>query len=128
MLVLLNDILDLSKVEAGKLELESIPFALRDTLGDTLQTLAVRAGEKGLELTYRIAPEVPDDLIGDPIRLRQIVVNLVGNAIKFTDRGGVDIDVDLIEMREEDTKLRFEVRDTGYRYSITSTETDIQRV
>ena len=113
LLVLLNDILDLSKVEAGKLELESIPFALRDTLGDTLQTLAVRASEKALELTYRIAPEVPDDLIGDPIRLRQVVVNLVGNAIKFTDRGGVDIDVDLIEMREEDAKLRFEVRDTG---------------
>ncbi len=113
LLVLLNDILDLSKVEAGKLELESIPFALRDTLGDTLQTLAVRASEKGLELTYRIAPEVPDDLIGDPIRLRQVVVNLVGNAIKFTDRGGVDIDVGLIEVREEDAKLRFEVRDTG---------------
>ena len=113
LLVLLNDILDLSKVEAGKLELESIPFALRDTLGDTLQTLAVRASEKALELTYRIAPEVPDDLMGDPIRLRQVVVNLVGNAIKFTDRGGVDIDVDLIEMREEDAKLRFEVRDTG---------------
>ena len=113
LLVLLNDILDLSKVEAGKLELESIPFALRDTLGDTLQTLAVRASEKGLELTYRIAPEVPDDLIGDPIRLRQVVVNLVGNAIKFTERGNVDIDVDLIEMREEDAKMRFEVRDTG---------------
>lgn len=113
LLVLLNDILDLSKVEAGKLELESIPFALRDTLGDTLQTLAVRASEKALELTYRIAPEVPDDLIGDPIRLRQVVVNLVGNAIKFTDRGGVDIDVDLIEVREEDAKLRLEVRDTG---------------
>ena len=113
LLVMLNDILDLSKVEAGKLELESIPFALRDTLGDTLQTLAVRASEKALELTYRIAPEVPDDLMGDPIRLRQVVVNLVGNAIKFTDRGGVDIDVDLIEMREEDAKLRFEVRDTG---------------
>ena len=113
LLVLLNDILDLSKVEAGKLELETIPFALRDTLGDTLQTLAVRASEKALELTYRIAPEVPDDLIGDPIRLRQVVVNLVGNAIKFTDRGGVDIDVDLIEVREEDAKLRFEVRDTG---------------
>ena len=113
LLVLLNDILDLSKVEAGKLELESISFALRDTLGDTLQTLAVRASEKGLELTYRISPEVPDDLIGDSIRLRQVVVNLAGNAIKFTERGGVDIDVDLIEMREEDTRLRFEVRDTG---------------
>ena len=113
LLVLLNDILDLSKVEAGKLELESIPFALRDTLGDTLQTLAVRASEKGLELTYRISPEVPDSLIGDPIRLRQVVVNLVGNAIKFTETGGVDIDVDLIAMREDETQLRFEVRDTG---------------
>ena len=113
LLVLLNDILDLSKVEAGKLELERIPFALRDTLGDTLQTLAVRASEKGLELTYRISPEVPDSLIGDSIRLRQVVVNLVGNAIKFTETGSVDIDVDLIAMREDETQLRFEVRDTG---------------
>ena len=113
LLVLLNDILDLSKVEAGKLALESIPFALRDTLGDTLQTLAVRANEKGLELTYRISPEVPDSLIGDPIRLRQVVVNLVGNAIKFTETGSVDIDVDLIALREGETRLRFEVRDTG---------------
>ena len=126
--MLLNDILDLSKVEAGKLELESIPFALRDTLGDTLQTLAVRASEKGLELTYRIAPEVPDDLIGDSIRLRQVVVNLAGNAIKFTERGGVDIDVDLIEMREEDTRLRFEVRDTGIGIPLQVQQTGIQRV
>ena len=113
LLVLLNDILDLSKVEAGKLELESIPFALRDTLGDTLQTLAVRASEKALELTYRIAPEVPDDLIGDPIRLRQSSSIWWAMPSSLQIMGVCDIDVDLIEMREEDAKLRFEVRDTG---------------
>ena len=113
LLVLLNDILDLSKVEAGKLELESIPFALRDTLAETLQTLGVRASEKGLELTYRIAPEVPDALVGDPIRLRQVMVNLVGNAIKFTDSGGVDVEVARIAQTASETRLRFVVKDTG---------------
>ncbi|MBA4158892.1 MAG: PAS domain S-box protein, partial [Gemmatimonadetes bacterium] len=89
LLRLLNDILDFSKIEAGKLELESIPFSLRESLGDTMQALAVRAAEKDLELLYHIPAEMPDRLIGDPGRLRQIVVNLAGNAIKFTERGEV---------------------------------------
>ena len=87
LLRLLNDILDFSKIEAGKLELESIRFGLRDVLGDTIQGLGERAAKKGLELVARIAPDVPDALVGDPGRLRQILVNLIGNAIKFTPRG-----------------------------------------
>ncbi len=93
LLTVINDILDFSKIEAGKLDLDQTDFSLRAILGDTLKTLAQRAHKKGLELACRIAPEVPDALIGDPSRLRQIVVNLVGNAIKFTERGEVVIRV-----------------------------------
>jgi signal transduction histidine kinase/CheY-like chemotaxis protein len=110
---LINDILDFSKIEAGRLELEEIPFMLRDTLGDTLQTLAKRAADKGLELACHISPEVPDHLVGDPMRLRQIIVNLVGNAIKFTETGEVVVDVALEGQKEKGTQLLFRVRDTG---------------
>ncbi|OHV77939.1 response regulator [Ensifer sp. LCM 4579] len=110
---LINDILDFSKVEAGRLELETIPFMLRDTLGDTLQTLAKRAADKGLELACHIPPEVPDQLVGDPTRLRQIIVNLVGNAIKFTETGEVVVDVTLEGQTENGARLEFRVRDTG---------------
>src|SRR5207249_964110 len=95
LLRLLNDILDFSKIEAGRLELESIPFELREALGDTVQALGIRAGQKGIELAYHIPPEVPDTLIGDPGRLWQIIVNLVGNAIKFTERGEIVVRVAL---------------------------------
>ena len=90
LLQVINDILDFSKIEAGKLELDPLPFALRDSLGATVKALGLRANEKGLELICHIAPEVPDVLVGDVLRLRQIVTNLVGNAIKFTRarRGG----------------------------------------
>ncbi|WP_234828142.1 hybrid sensor histidine kinase/response regulator [Sinorhizobium fredii] len=110
---LINDILDFSKIEAGRLELEAIPFVLRDTLGDTLQTLAKRAADKGLELACHIPPEVPDHLVGDPTRLRQIIVNLVGNAIKFTENGEVVVDVTLEGQKDDGTRLQFQVRDTG---------------
>ena len=86
---MINDILDFSKIEAGKLDLDAIDFDLRDTLGDTMKTLALRAHKKGLELADHVAPDVPDALVGDPRRLRQVIVNLVGNAIKFTERGEV---------------------------------------
>lgn len=113
LLGLINDILDLSKIEAGRLDLEEIPFALRDILGDTLQTLALRANEKGLELTFHIPPDVPDGLVGDPLRLRQVMVNLVGNAIKFTDEGEVSVDLKLESGGDDRVRVLFEVRDTG---------------
>ncbi len=113
LLTLLNDILDFSKIEAGKLELDPYPFTLRDSLGDTLQTLAVRASEKNLELAYHIPPDLPDTLVGDLGRVRQIIVNLVGNALKFTEKGEIVVSV-AEDSRDEDTVLlRFSVRDTG---------------
>ncbi|MEE8292438.1 MAG: response regulator, partial [Candidatus Tectomicrobia bacterium] len=113
LLLLINDILDFSKIEAGKLDLEAIPFHLRDTLGDTLQTLALRAADKGLELAYHIPSEVPDTLIGDPGRLRQIIVNLVGNAIKFTEAGEVVVNVRRESRHDATLCIAFAVRDTG---------------
>jgi signal transduction histidine kinase/CheY-like chemotaxis protein/HPt (histidine-containing phosphotransfer) domain-containing protein len=113
LLRLLNDILDFSKIEAGKLELESIDFNLRDALADTLQALAARASQKDLELAYHIPADVPDALVGDPGRLRQIVVNLAGNAIKFTDSGEVVVDVAVDGRTEAGVCLHVSVRDTG---------------
>jgi PAS domain S-box-containing protein len=113
LLALLNDILDFSKIEAGRFELESIDFNLRETLGRTLDTLALRAGEKGLELACHVLPDVPDRLVGDPNRLRQIVVNLVGNAIKFTERGEVVARVDVESASDDEARLHFSVIDTG---------------
>ncbi len=113
LLGLLNDILDFSKIEAGKLELESIRFALRDSIERTVQTLTFQAGEKGLEVCCRIDPEVPDSLIGDPGRLSQVLVNLAGNAIKFTEQGEVVINVEQNSRSDDQVSLRFSVRDTG---------------
>jgi two-component system sensor histidine kinase/response regulator len=93
LLTILNDILDFSKIEAGKLELEPLPFALRENVGTTLKTLALRAHQKGLELASHVHADVPDALVGDPGRFRQIVINLVGNAIKFTEQGEVIVEV-----------------------------------
>ena len=113
LLELLNDILDFSKIEAGRLELERIDFDLRDLLGDTMQALGVRAHERGLELALQIRPDVPDALTGDPHRLRQIIVNLVGNALKFTEHGEVALLVENLGPREREARLRFAVHDTG---------------
>jgi signal transduction histidine kinase/DNA-binding response OmpR family regulator len=113
LLELLNDILDFSKIEAGRLELEHTDFELRDLLGDTMQALSVRAHERGLELALQIRPDVADALTGDPHRLRQIVVNLVGNALKFTEHGEVTMLVECAERRADGIVLRFQVRDTG---------------
>jgi len=113
LLALINDILDFSKIEAGKLELEKEPFPLRDTLGSTLHTLAARAAEKGVELAAHITADVPDDLLGDAGRLRQIIVNLVGNAIKFTDEGEIVVKVTPTTGSDDSVKLQFTVRDTG---------------
>jgi signal transduction histidine kinase/CheY-like chemotaxis protein len=126
LLRLLNDILDFSKVEAGMLELEAVPLSLRDVLGDALHLLALRAAEKGLELACRVPADVPDALVGDPLRLRQVLINLVGNALKFTDRGEVLVTVTSDEWRVTSTEgvpadahhsslvtCHFSVKDTG---------------
>jgi PAS domain S-box-containing protein len=113
LLTVINDILDFSKIEAGKLDLEHVAFDLRETLDDTLATLALRAHKKGLELADHVAVDVPDALVGDPHRLRQVVVNLIGNAIKFTERGEVVLWVDVRAQTEHEVCLHFAVSDTG---------------
>jgi PAS domain S-box-containing protein len=113
LLQVINDILDFSKIEAGKLDLEPIEFNLRDSLDDTLATLALRAHKKGLELLDYVQSDVPDALVGDPGRLRQIVVNLVGNAIKFTERGEVVVRVEPESQSDSHVCLHFAVTDTG---------------
>ncbi len=110
----INDILDFSKIEAGKLALEEIPFQLREALGDLMKTMAFRAHGKGLELVCHIRPDVPAEVLGDPVRLRQIIVNLVGNAIKFTDSGEVVLRVESCKEEEDGfVHLQFSVIDTG---------------
>jgi signal transduction histidine kinase/CheY-like chemotaxis protein len=119
LLTLINDILDFSKIEAGKLEISPIAFCLRETLGNTIKTLSFRAREKGLVLAYHVLPDVPDALLGDSGRLRQIVVNLVGNAIKFTHSGKVTVSVRNASVlkkelaAEKESCLHFTVSDTG---------------
>jgi two-component system, sensor histidine kinase and response regulator len=113
LLTLLNDILDFSKIEAGKFDLDHSSFALRDNLGDTLNALALPAHQKGLELACVVGPEVPDALVGDAVRLRQVLVNLVGNAIKFTEAGEVVVRVEVRERRGDQVALHLAVRDTG---------------
>jgi two-component system, sensor histidine kinase and response regulator len=113
LLVVLNDILDFSKIEAGKLDLEPANFFLRQSIGETMKTLGLRAHQKGLELTWRVAADVPDGLIGDIGRLRQAIVNLVGNALKFTERGEVAVDVETEHVADSSVALHFRVRDTG---------------
>ena len=113
LLAVINDILDFSKIEAGKLEMESIEFSLRECLDDTMAALAVRADDKGLELVQDVAVDVTDSLMGDPGRLRQVVFNLVGNAIKFTDQGEVALRVNQRTQSGRTAELEFAVRDTG---------------
>ena len=113
LLSLINDILDFSKIEAGKLDFEAIEFELRDVLDDTIRTFGLQAEEKNLELACDIAPNVPDGFVGDPTRIRQIVVNLVGNALKFTAAGEVIVRVDAQEATGDEAVLHFAVRDTG---------------
>ena len=115
LLRIINDLLDFAKIEAGKLELNPADFSLRAAVGDTLRALAVRAHTKGLELIYHVQPEAPDALVGDAGRLRQVLVNLVGNALKFTDEGEVVVRVETAgdPAPEGQIGLRFTVRDTG---------------
>jgi len=113
LLSILNDILDLSKVEAGRLLIEQVPFLLRPTLESALKPLAVRAREQGLRFDWHVAPDLPDRLCGDPVRLRQIVVNLTGNALKFTERGEVAVQAQGRRLPSGEVELVVVVRDTG---------------
>ena len=113
LMTIINDILDVSKIEARRLTLERAPFRFRDTVEDSVKLLAPRAHQKGLDLSCRIAPDVPEALVGDAGRLRQVLLNLVGNAIKFTDTGEVAVNVSVAERVDDDVRLRFTVRDTG---------------
>jgi PAS domain S-box-containing protein len=113
LLTLINDILDFSKIEAGRLSLDLGKFDLQDTLSNTMRDLAPRADEKGLELTWEALPDIPAHLVGDPGRLRQVLLNLVGNAIKFTERGEVDLRVEIDSRGEDWVALHFCVTDTG---------------
>ncbi|MCH8199871.1 MAG: response regulator [Chloroflexi bacterium] len=113
LLALLNDILDISRIEADKLQLELIGFNLRERLSGVVAGLSLQAHEKGLDLSCEVAPDMPDTVIADPQRIDQVLINLVGNAIKFTDRGSVAISVDMIHEADGERSLHFAVRDTG---------------
>jgi PAS domain S-box-containing protein len=113
LLTVINDLLDFSKIEAGKFDLHPVDFDLRESLGDMLKSLALRASKKALEIAVDIRNDVPEHLIGDPTRLRQIIINLVGNSIKFTDQGEIIVRVELEDDPLEGVRLHFAVSDTG---------------
>ncbi len=113
LMTVINDILDFSKIEAGKLDLETVNFSLRDNLMQTMKPLSIRAQQKGLDLSWNVDPQVVDLVSGDPVRLRQIVVNLVGNAIKFTSSGGVTVSLRQESQGADGMLVRFTVKDTG---------------
>jgi len=113
LLSILNDILDFSKIESRKLEIESVPFILGDIVNDVLKPFALRADQKGLELISHIAPDAPAAIVGDPVRLQQVLANLVGNAVKFTERGHVLVELREAKRGEGCTMLHFSVADTG---------------
>ena len=113
LLAIINDVLDFSKLEAGKLILESIPFPLRNSLDEVVTLLAHSAHDKGLELTLNIKNDVPDNVIGDPLRLQQVITNLVGNAIKFTESGNIDVHVDKRALSHNKVQIEVQIRDTG---------------
>jgi two-component system, sensor histidine kinase and response regulator len=113
LLVILNDILDYSKIEAGKVTLESVDFSLEEVIGTSIKSIAPSAHKKGLELTYYLEPNVPLNVLGDPSRLRQVLLNLAGNAVKFTSQGEVGIRVSVERVSESRVQLHVAVRDTG---------------
>ena len=113
LLKVINDILDFSKIEAGKLIIENIAFNLDQMVGETLKSLALRAQGKGLELVCDVDADLPLAVVGDPGRLRQVLMNLIGNAIKFTEQGAVVMEVALVSLNDKTVKLQFDVRDSG---------------
>ncbi len=123
LLTVLNDVLDFAKIEAGKLELARRCFGLREVLDETTRLLSVGAASKNIALRVRADEDVPDDLVGDPVRLKQTLLNLLGNGLKFTERGEVALDVAVEEMKGEDLRLRFSIRDTGVGIATEKLET-----
>ena len=113
LLSVINDVLDFSKIEAGKLDVEFIPFELRESLGEAMKALSFRAHQKGLELIYDVQADVPETLLGDPGRIRQIIINLVGNSIKFTERGEIFVSVEKESEATDQLRLHVAVKDTG---------------
>jgi len=113
LLSVINEILDFSKIEAGKLKIDSVPFPLYEVIADTVRVFAVQAAEKKLEFVYDIEPGLPERVVGDPVRLRQVLTNLIGNAIKFTHRGGVSVQIERQAEADDRITLQLAVRDTG---------------
>ncbi|MFT4929677.1 MAG: two-component system sensor histidine kinase BarA, partial [Phenylobacterium sp.] len=113
LLNIINDILDFSKLDAGAMVLENVPFPLRDTINEVLALLAPNAYDKNLEFSIRLSPDTPDDLIADPTRIKQVLVNLIGNAIKFTEKGSVTVEIKVIERNSNEVFLQAKVIDTG---------------
>ena len=113
LLSIINDILDFSKIEAGRFAVESIPFDLRKNLGDTIHAFGLRSKQKGLNLIYAAQPDLPETLVGDPGRIRQVLINLVGNALKFTEQGEISVKVEKEKQEGNSIFLHFTIRDTG---------------
>jgi osomolarity two-component system sensor histidine kinase NIK1 len=113
LLSIIDDILDISKIEAGRMTFETIPFSLRSAIFSVLKTLAVKANQKKLDLIYNVDCAIPDQLVGDPLRLRQVITNLIGNAIKFTTKGEVSLEVHIVEFKGDNVVLEVCVKDTG---------------
>jgi signal transduction histidine kinase len=117
LMTIINDLLDVAKIEAGRIVIEEAPFSLHDCLGEALQPLLLQAHDKGIQLHTRVQPGVPSWLVGDALRLRQVLINLVGNALKFTEHGEVRVEIALADSREGDPparlRLRCAVTDTG---------------
>ncbi len=113
LLMIINDVLDFSKIEAGQITFESIHFNLSDEVSEVIKLLKYKADQKGLELSYSLGPDVPEMLVGDPLRLKQVLINLCNNSIKFTTEGFVKIKVETIKLNENKVVLKFEVQDTG---------------
>jgi signal transduction histidine kinase/CheY-like chemotaxis protein len=122
LLTIINEILDYSKMEAGKTVLESVAFHLPSVVRDAMRSLGVLAKQKGLELAVHIAPDVPAEVTGDPVRLGQVLINLVGNAIKFTERGEVHLDVSVESVTHDRACLQFSIRDTGIGIALEQQE------
>ena len=122
LLAIINDILDYSKIEAGKLTIEMVDFDLRESVEEIVELLAKHASYKGIELNCLVPPDLPILIAGDPIRVRQVLTNLVGNAIKFTDEGEVNVVCEIVEMTNDDVQVRFEVADTGVGIALEAQE------